>query len=83
MKGMDAVHVEVDVALERSPAPFRKVAAPNLEMDPDAEALHDRIDAARLVIRWLKNAVCRIELETQNVPIVLRCFTDLPDPEDR
>ena len=78
MEGIQVLHVYVDVALERLPAALWKVAATNLEMNPDAGTLHDSIDATRLVIRGLKDAVYRIETETQYIAVVLRGLTYLP-----
>src|SRR5262245_5907300 len=58
---VEIVHVQVDVALERLARPLRQLTAPDLEVDPDARALDDGVDASRFVGRGLEHAVHRIE----------------------
>jgi hypothetical protein len=83
VKYIEVVNVQVDVPLERLPFPLRKVASPDLKMNPDAAPLHNGVDASRLVLRGLKDAVNWIEGETQNIAVILRSLSHLPNTQDR
>lgn len=77
------VHVEVDVARERTSLPLSEVSAPNLEEDPDAGALHNRADSAGFVLRRLEHAASWIEAEAEYAAIVLLPTLVRSEPRER
>jgi hypothetical protein len=82
VKAIHVVHVQIHIAFECGPFPRREVSAPNLEVDPNARAFHNRVNPAGFVGRGLKHAINWIQAEAEYIAIVLCRLTYLPDPEN-
>jgi len=78
---IDVVDVEVDVSFEGGPVPLRDFVTTNLEVDPCAGPLDERVHPFRFVRRRLKDAI-RIEAEAQDVAVVLCRTAYLPHPKN-
>jgi hypothetical protein len=82
VQGVHPVDVDVDVPFEGAAGAAGRLAAPNLEVDPRARALHDGVDLTGLVGARLKYTVW-LEREAEDVAVVLSRLPDVADAEDR
>jgi len=81
MHRIPIVHSQIDISFKCLAFTFRHLTPANLEVELDIESFHDRINAI-FVRGRLEDTGHRIKGEPENVAIVLRCLTYLPDPEN-